>query len=122
MIELGFAISIIILAVYIKKKKLKPSYEYVGDETGLAERAKEVIYNGIIPFVFPFVIAFNYTTGYLDKFMRHNNVWEFLVLTLILCLFALIISKIITRFAVKRATKKDYLKKYIGGIWIDTSK
>lgn len=127
MLELSIAISIIILAVYIKKKNLKPSKEYIGNESGLVNRAREVIYyntlKNITALIFPLILALTYFTEFLNiiEKLYNDNYLRFALFTIIISIITILISKVFTKIAVKRAIKKDNLRKYIGGIWIDTS-
>lgn len=126
MIELSFAISIMILALYIKFRKIEPTKGYyLGNEGGLVERAKKVTFfnalNTISTYVFPIMIALVSITGFSAKLELTFSIWIVLCLISVIFLISIVIAKIYSIIATNIAKKKGKLKRYIGGMWLDTS-
>lgn len=127
MIELSFLISIILFTIYMKKKGFKPSKDYIGDESGLVDRANKVVYynilNNFTTIVFPFFIVINTFARFLNKSIEiKGNIFTNLLISIIsIIIFTLVISKTYTKYTVNKAKKRNNLRRYIGGMWLDTS-
>jgi|GEM_PF-2823330 len=125
MIELGVALSMLLINLFISKNNLKPSSIYIGinSEKSLIERAKKVIYyeclSNIVSFVYPVIasvsILINLFTG--NGFGITNNVLLAILLAFALSLIAILFSKLYTFYRVKKAIKYNKLRKYIGELW-----